>query len=216
MIEMLRRVVAGVAIVFALAGCGRTLERIQKTLVYKTDHPRASLRGYAVDSYGMVPTIKPGDAVLVDRRSYATQGPQRGDLVVFVPPTSDIVSQRLAAQRPFLKRIVAIGGDRLSVTGGWLSLNGRLKREQYIVGAMNYDLRIQHYRIECRYPEMHNWTLLKSQPAAHPPRWVWQAPDRVPSGYFVVLGDNRNDSEDSHVFGFVRRSLILGKVVEIF
>lgn len=173
------------------------------------------LRAYSFSTYAMSPAIKPGDAALVDIAAYVNAGPKREDVVLFVPPKSDRVSQRLAAQHPFVKRVVAIAGDRASITGGWLYLNGRLRHERYIVGAINYDLRIRDYRIECRYPDMREWTLVKPVQGARTPRSAWQAPDRVPMGYYVVLGDNRNDSEDSHVFGFVHRSLILGKVVEV-
>jgi type IV secretory pathway protease TraF len=119
-IKTVQRVVVGAAIILALAGCGRTLERIQKTLIYQADHPKAVLRAYTFDSYAMSPMIKPGDAALVDMGSYDTNSPKRGDVVLFVPPAPDIVLQRIAALAPFVKRIVAVGGDRLSITGGWL------------------------------------------------------------------------------------------------
>jgi Signal peptidase, peptidase S26 len=48
-----------------------------------------------------------------------------------------------------------------------------------------------------------------------PPRPRWTTSDRVPSGCYIALGDNRNDSEDSHIFGCVESNHITGKLVKI-
>jgi hypothetical protein len=47
---------------------------------------------------------------------------------------------------------------------------------------------------------------LDSHLADVPPKTLWQAPDRIPNGFYLMLGDNRNYSDDSHVWGFAQSS----------
>ena len=76
--------------------------------------------------------------------------------------------------------------------------NGLPQYEPYEAGRPAYDMEIERYGIYV------DGVPLDPQQANVPPRARWQAPDRIPEGCYVVLGDNRNDSEDSHVFGFAQ------------
>jgi signal peptidase I len=203
------RYLAGSAIVIlTLAGCGRVLETVQKTAAYASGHPNAQLKVFSINSIAMRPTLKPGDSALVDMHAYAAADPGRDDVVVFMPPPP------VRTVTPFVKRVVAVGGDHVRITGGKLYVNGRLQHEPYVVSPADYDMRINGFRIELRERGDTKWFSESGSPGRYPRSS--QPPDEVPNGYYVVLGDNRNDSEDSHVFGFVRRSAILGKLVEVF
>ena len=46
---------------------------------------------------------------------------------------------------------------------------------------------------------------LDPQMANIPPQDRWQAPDRIPQGFYFMMGDNRNNSEDSHIWGFAQK-----------
>jgi Signal peptidase, peptidase S26 len=48
------------------------------------------------------------------------------------------------------------------------------------------------------------WQRLDSGSANIPPQSMWTAPDRIPPHCYIMLGDNRNDSEDSHIWGFAQ------------
>jgi len=50
------------------------------------------------------------------------------------------------------------------------------------------------------------WQRLDPSDANVPPRSAWSAPDRIPAHCYIMLGDNRNDSEDSHIWGFAQDS----------
>lgn len=78
---------------------------------------------FAVPSGSMVPTLRPGDHVLVDKLAYRFGRPERGDLVVLRAPRSGVL---------LLKRIVAIGGDRVGVEDGVLHVDGHAVRESFV------------------------------------------------------------------------------------
>lgn len=140
----------------------------------------------------MVPTLQERDVLLVNEFAYRFGAPHRGDIVVFTPP--------IASPSSFIKRVVATPGDTLRVQAGHVIVNGREVSEPYIAQPPDYNLVVKNYTI---YVDNGNgFEPLDPAQANIPPRSMWQAPDRVPSGFYFVMGDNRNDSEDSHVWGF--------------
>jgi signal peptidase I len=94
---------------------------------------RATLQNFKVDGYSMVPTFHSGEYILVDRFEYWLHSPQRGDVVVFraVPAREP--------DRDFIKRIVALPGDRVAVHNGHVYVDGRALREPYIEAPPSYD-----------------------------------------------------------------------------
>jgi signal peptidase I len=76
-----------------------------------------------VPTASMAPTLRPGDHVVVNKLAYRLGDPRRGDLVVFRPPVSGGL---------MLKRIVALGGDRVGLEDGVLHINGRAIRERFV------------------------------------------------------------------------------------
>jgi signal peptidase I len=145
---------------------------------------------YYARSGAMAPAIPKDTVFLADRFAYRSTPPARGDVVVFVPP--------IPSGAPFYKRVVGVPGDRIAIRDGRMILNGKLFREPYTREKLtNYDLAVRDYGIFV------DGNRLGSEFAAIPPRSRWDAPDAVPRGCYVVLGDDRNNSEDSHVFGFL-------------
>jgi signal peptidase I len=124
-----------------------------------------------IPSGSMEPTLLVNDRVLVDKISYRFHPPQRGDIIVFFPPYSD--------DKAYIKRLIAVGGDRIAVHDGQVFLNRQSLKEPYI---------------------------------AEPPRYELEEVV-VPEGYLWVMGDNRNNSNDSHVWGFLPVENVIGKAV---
>ncbi len=154
-------------------------------------------RTYFIPSASMVPTLQVNDVLLVNKFQYRFTLPHEGDIVVFPPPipTSD----------DFIKRVIGRPGDRLAIKGGIVYLNGKALSEPYISERPSYNLVIRNYGIYVtELGDPNSFDPLDPHKANVPPRPYWSAPDRIPKNCYFMMGDNRNDSEDSHVWGFAQ------------
>ncbi len=112
--------------------------------------------------------------MLVSKVDYRLHPPERGDIIVFNPPIDTGI--------PFVKRVIALGGDTVDVRDGRVFVNGQQLVEPYAVGTT-----------QPRNPSIH-------------------FPMQVPRDSIFVLGDNRPVSGDSREWGPVRDGAIIGKV----
>jgi signal peptidase I len=126
----------------------------------------------------MEPTLFQSDRVLVSKVDYRLGPPQRGDIVVFNPTTDTSI--------PFVKRVVAVAGDKVELKDGQLYVNGE----------------------PARYTEARGSTTPQSPQVRYP--------YTVPAGQFFALGDNREASSDSRSFGAQPDDRIIGKVIVRF
>ncbi len=150
------------------------------------------VRTFYIPSSSMEPTLQIHDVLLVNEFEYRFHRPESGDIVVFPPP--------IEAQSDFIKRLIGVPGDRLAVHRGVVYRNGRALNEPYIQEKPAYEMVIKNYQI---YVDQ---KALDPVDANIPPPSEWQAPDRIPNGYFFMMGDNRNNSEDSHFWGFAQQN----------
>jgi signal peptidase I len=137
---------------------------------------------FKIPSGSMRPTLVEGDRILVSKFIYRFREPRRGDIIVFRYPSDP--------KRPFIKRLAAVGGDKLEIRGGRVLVNG-----EPLDGPAIY--RTTHYLNEGMYAQ------------------AGQVID-VPPGELFVLGDNPGSSHDSRFWGFVPRKLVIGQALCIF
>lgn len=130
---------------------------------------------YQIPSGSMLPTIQLYDRILTNRLVYRFFPVERGDVVVFTPPTA------IDPEVPYVKRVVGLPGDTVEIRNSQVLING----EPYVV------------------------------PNAVIPAYT-MAPETVPDGQLFVLGDNRNMSQDSHIWGYVPVQNIIGKAQIIY
>jgi signal peptidase I len=156
------------------------------------------IRTFFIPSVSMVPTLQVSDVLLVDEIAYRLRRPADGDIAIFAPPFE-------SGGNDYVKRIIGSPGDAIAIANGIVYRNRTALREPYENETPNYDLAIRQYGVYV------NGTALDPRTADIPPRSKWQAPNRIPHGYYFVLGDNRNYSDDSHVWGFVRERGFIGR-----
>jgi signal peptidase I len=148
------------------------------------------VRTFFIPSGSMEPTLQIHDVLLVNEFEYRFTKPHEGDIVVFPPP--------LVSSNDFIKRAVGLPGDQIRVHNGVVYRNGVALAEPYIAEKPNYELQVRDYGVYV------DGNPLDPSIANIPPRSMWSAPDRIPAGCYLMFGDNRNNSEDSHVWGFAQ------------
>jgi signal peptidase I len=167
-----------------------------------------------IPSQSMEPTVHVGDFLLLDKQSYALPGAlgwilpparvQRGDLVVFHFPGDPNIH--------LVKRVVGIPGDRIRMREGRVLVNGQPLTEPY---AFYTQARPNDFRDD--FP-----SLREADPNVDPGWWmemcrsIHQGELTVPPENYFVLGDNRNESEDSRYWGFVPRDAIVGRPLLVY
>ncbi len=148
------------------------------------------VRTFYIPSGSMEPTLQVNDVLLVNEFEYRFSKPKDGDIVVFPPPTT--------TPNDFIKRLIGSPGEKLHIKAGIVFRNDQPLVEPYIAQKPNYDLEIRDYGIYV------NGEPIDPNQGNIPPKSMWTAPDRIPPGCYFMMGDNRNNSEDSHVWGFAQ------------
>jgi signal peptidase I len=145
---------------------------------------RLVVLNFRVDGESMLPNLDDGQMLLVNRNAYqhldvgGTQyypfdPPERGDVVVFDPPTG--------SDKPYIKRIIGLPGEEVTFGDGHVYIDGELLAEDYIKDRTRCGGRSDNCDVV------------------------------VPEDHVYVLGDHRNNSSDSRVFGPVPVENIVGK-----
>ena len=184
------------------------------------------VEAYKIPSGSMERTLLVGDFLLVNKLVYgaevpftgtrlpALRAPRRGDVVVFEWPSDP--------SKNFVKRLVGLPGDTLSMRAGVLLRNGAVQDEQYVVRTepgvdpLNDDFRWQSgYLVNTASAAASLAPSAGSQLSYRPSRNNW-GPIVVPSQHYFVLGDNRDNSLDSRYWGFVPDSLVRGTPVIVY
>ncbi len=148
------------------------------------------VRTFYIPSGSMEPTLQIHDVLLVNEFEYRLTQPHDGDIVVFPPP--------IPTTNDFIKRLMAGPGQTLRIHKGIVYRDGKALVEPYIAEKPIYELQIRDYQIFV------DGSPLDPEEANVPPRQDWTAPDRIPANCYFMMGDNRNNSEDSHIWGFAQ------------
>ena len=152
------------------------------------------VQAFKIPSGSMIPTFQVGDRIFVNKFIYgakvpflnmnlpAVRQPKRGDIVVFIAPDTP--------QKDFIKRLIAVGGEKVQIKDGRIFINGKVVDEPSSIHSVYY-YNSGDYGREGQVIE-------------------------VPKDSYFVLGDNSGSSRDSRFWGFVPRKNLLGKAIFIY
>jgi len=164
------------------------------------------LQAFRIPTGSMEDTLLVGDFLFVNKFIYgaeipftdarlpAVRSPRRGDIMVFKYPRDP--------KRDFIKRLVGVPGDTVEIRNKVVYLNGIPQEEPYA----------KHTSTRVRPPGYRN-------PNIYPPGAGNRdnyGPVVVPPHHYFMMGDNRDNSDDSRFWGFLDRDLIKGKAVFIY
>jgi signal peptidase I len=172
-----------------------------------------TVQPFRIPSESMEPTLLVGDFLLVNKEVVSDQRPgilaptniiHRGDLIVFHYPVEPSLH--------LVKRVVGLPGDHIHLRDGHVYINDHAVSEPYAI-----------FRPSTPDSYRDDFPRLSSVDSGIDSRWWIQMHSlvsngelTVPSDSYFVLGDNRNDSEDSRYWGFVPRAVIVGKPFLIY
>lgn len=128
-----------------------------------------TIGSFKVYGTSMMPGVKHGEYIMVNKATYYFQEPKRGDVIVFHSPRNP--------DSDLIKRVIGLPGDTIEIKDGTVYINQKPLSEHYIAEPPSY-----------KYPRV-----------------------EVPDNNYFVLGDNRNNSADSHTGWFLPRENIIGK-----
>lgn len=175
---------------------------------------------YQIPSGSMIPTLQQGDFILVNKYHYGLRlpinnyevvslnKPQRGDIMVFNFPLDTRVR--------YIKRVIGLPGDIISYSNKTLWINKKRVLSEVINSDNDYKEELEYLRNSAANRDGDNkqaqHTIRKYDFVNDESIETWQ----VPTQHYFVMGDNRDNSNDSRYWGFVPHNHLVGKAFFIW
>jgi len=172
------------------------------------------VQAFQIPSESMMNTLLVGDYLLVNKLCYGGTGPgdrvmpyqkiARGDVIVFHYPVDP--------QQHFVKRVIGLPGDKLRLVNKQVWINGKALQEPYVryLDPPNNMFRDNFPRLDIPAIGLEGKWWLEMRKLVDDGQLI------IPEGHYFVMGDNRDNSQDSRFWGFVPRENIIGRPLVIY
>ena len=172
---------------------------------------------FTIPTGSMIPTIEVGDFILVNKYAYGVRlpiigtrilevdDPERGEVMVFIPPHEN---------KYYVKRVIGLPGDTVRYEDKNLYINGELIDKEY-VGPITVDTSIGNLA-GTLFTETINGVEHATQHIDAAGRQRARTTWVIPNGHYFMMGDNRDNSSDSRVWGTVPNENVVGKAVAVW
>jgi len=200
-----------------------TFESLIVTVILAIFGTTFVLQAFKIPTGSMEDTLLIGDHLLVNKFIFAPQGGilarllpyrelRRGDVLVFKFARTDTTNE---PGEHFVKRVIGLPGDHVRIFHRQVFVNGKLQYEPFVRPDPESTGRLH---LEDDFPRPDGEYLGGSSPSweAEMPSAIQNGEIVVPPGNYFVMGDNRENSWDSRFWGFVSRSVIIGRPVLIY
>jgi signal peptidase I len=173
---------------------------------------------FRIPSGSMMPTLLIGDFILVNKFTYGVRlpvlntkilengAPERGDIVVFRFPKDPTVD--------YIKRVIGLPGDRIGYYRKQIYVNGNPMKQTamglYAGGSQGAGMEGESLFNEELGPVQHDILMRAGEPSAREGEFI------VPAGHYFVMGDNRDNSNDSRFWGAVPEANLVGRAFFIW
>ncbi len=173
---------------------------------------------FKVPTGSMIPSLNVGDYIIVNKHSYGIRlpvigtkvinvsDPQRGDVMVFIPPHEDLY---------FVKRVIGMPGDHVRYEEKTLYINGFEQAQEFINMTGDGRRPVNHFLEQLGEVE-HDIYVSSLTRYTTSDYWMQPGGRVVPEGYYFMMGDNRDNSDDSRRWGVVPEENIVGKAVAVW
>ncbi|PID41918.1 MAG: signal peptidase I [Proteobacteria bacterium] len=166
---------------------------------------------FQIPSGSMLPTLEVGDFILVNKFTYGIRLPVLGTKIVELndPRAGDVLVFRFPrdGKTNYIKRVVGTPGDIVQYRNKRLIINGKMVTEEFEGQINRMDMYLENLEGTRHfiYKNSHGKALLQEE-------GEWKIPD----GHYFVMGDNRDNSNDSRFWGLVPDEMIVGKAFAIW
>ncbi len=178
------------------------------------------VEAFKIPSGSMIPTLTIGDHLLVnkfiygpripftDSRLFTWKEPKRGDIIVFKFPQDE--------SKNFIKRVIGVPGDKIQIIHGRLTINDQVVSQSPTAPPEDATVEAgQSWGKPMLYDEQLG-TVQHAIQYFHDQKDENFGPKTVPQDSVFVMGDNRDNSQDSRFWGFVKENKILGRALIIY
>lgn len=178
---------------------------------------------YRVPSGSLEPTVIPGDFILVNQYDYGlhlpvwrnqiipVSHPKRGQIALFYWPVDSHIT--------FVKRVIGVPGDTVSYVNKVLNINGKVMTQKF----QGYDVirqgdqRIKMAKYEENLDGLKHGIYVCAKGISNCPSHGHDFYNlKIPKGYYLMMGDNRDDSDDSRDWGLVPESHFIGRAMFVW